>query len=635
MLDALRRGSKSWIAKTLLGLLVLSFGIWGVADYVVRGHTVVPAVVVGDQAFSAERVREQFNNDLSRLRRQGLNLPTEQAIALGFLDQSVRGLVNEAVLTQGAQAFGLTATDETLRTVIHTDPLFQDASGRFDRDKLARILAANGLSEAGYVEARRQELVRTALLRPVADGVQPPAFLVDTLARHASERREGQVLRLTDQAVPQPPAEPADPAVLEAVYTKALARFTTPEQRTATIVPLTAAAVARDIDVPDDAIQEAYDARADQYMTAASRAVSQSLFPSREAAQQALAAIRAGQSLADATRAQGGTGPVDMGTVTRETLPAPLAEPLFAQAVGIVGEPVEDDFGWHLFLVSADTPESLRPLSEVRAEIRASLAEDRALEALYTLSTRIEDALAGGASLEDAAAQIGVTPIQVTLDRQGNGPDGAPVADLPGGTDTLDTVFSLKEGETGPMKENDRGYTLVRLDHVTPATPRPLADVRADVVALWQAQSRIDALQALAQTLTERAQAGESLDALAKATPGSVLEPVPAVVRGGRTGLAQDDARADLDPAVIKALFETEVNGVARVLLPEGAAVLQVTGIHPPSPEVAAAERKILADQISRTLSNDLLDGYVQALAGKIGVTIHQDVIRDALQPGR
>lgn len=32
MLDSLRSASRSWISKLLLGVLVLSFGVWGIAD---------------------------------------------------------------------------------------------------------------------------------------------------------------------------------------------------------------------------------------------------------------------------------------------------------------------------------------------------------------------------------------------------------------------------------------------------------------------------------------------------------------------------------------------------------------------------------------------------------------------------
>ena len=32
MLDAMRRGAVNWLAKVLLGLLIIAFALWGVAD---------------------------------------------------------------------------------------------------------------------------------------------------------------------------------------------------------------------------------------------------------------------------------------------------------------------------------------------------------------------------------------------------------------------------------------------------------------------------------------------------------------------------------------------------------------------------------------------------------------------------
>ena len=32
MLDAMRRGAVNWLAKVLLGLLIVAFALWGVAD---------------------------------------------------------------------------------------------------------------------------------------------------------------------------------------------------------------------------------------------------------------------------------------------------------------------------------------------------------------------------------------------------------------------------------------------------------------------------------------------------------------------------------------------------------------------------------------------------------------------------
>ena len=51
MLDVLRRGASTWVSKVLLGLLIVSFGVWGIAD-VFRGFGSNLPSLVGASAFS-------------------------------------------------------------------------------------------------------------------------------------------------------------------------------------------------------------------------------------------------------------------------------------------------------------------------------------------------------------------------------------------------------------------------------------------------------------------------------------------------------------------------------------------------------------------------------------------------------
>ena len=52
MMDAMRNAGKTWVAKLLLGLLAMSFGVWGIAD-VFRGFGQGPLASVGEQEISA------------------------------------------------------------------------------------------------------------------------------------------------------------------------------------------------------------------------------------------------------------------------------------------------------------------------------------------------------------------------------------------------------------------------------------------------------------------------------------------------------------------------------------------------------------------------------------------------------
>src|SRR5262245_43962902 len=98
MLNSLRQGAASWIVKILLGLLVLSFAAWGIGDmFPIRTPTWVAKV--GDTGIDRQQLDQAYRREMQRLQQMfGGKLDNEQARKLGFLDQTVKQLVNGALL---------------------------------------------------------------------------------------------------------------------------------------------------------------------------------------------------------------------------------------------------------------------------------------------------------------------------------------------------------------------------------------------------------------------------------------------------------------------------------------------------------------------------------------------------------
>ncbi len=95
MLDKMRSGAKSWVAKILMGLLVLSFGVWGIADvFTFRINSAL--ATVGDQEISGASFTEAYRRWLQNYQQQtGQTITPEQARQLG-LD---RAYLNEMIRT--------------------------------------------------------------------------------------------------------------------------------------------------------------------------------------------------------------------------------------------------------------------------------------------------------------------------------------------------------------------------------------------------------------------------------------------------------------------------------------------------------------------------------------------------------
>ena len=84
MLDSLRSAAQSWVAKLLLGLLVLSFAIWGISDVFRGGLSGNAALTAGGSEVSATDYRFAYEQQMMRLSQQfRQRLTREQAKTLG------------------------------------------------------------------------------------------------------------------------------------------------------------------------------------------------------------------------------------------------------------------------------------------------------------------------------------------------------------------------------------------------------------------------------------------------------------------------------------------------------------------------------------------------------------------------
>src|SRR5690349_20094871 len=82
---------------------------------------------------------------------------------------------------------------------------------------------------------------------------------------------------------------------------------------------------------------------------------------------------------------------LSLGSVKKDELPAEFADAIFGAEVNKPTLPVKSDFGWHIFRVTAVSPESQRSLEEVHDELAKALAHEKAADAVYEQANKLED----------------------------------------------------------------------------------------------------------------------------------------------------------------------------------------------------------------------------------------------------
>jgi peptidyl-prolyl cis-trans isomerase D len=384
-----------------------------------------------------------------------------------------------------------------------------------------------------------------------------------------------------------------------------------------------------EVAIEDAAVRAEYEARIGEFRSPERREVSQILAPDEETAKAAAELVATGKSFAETaqTLAEKGVSSQSLGAMTRDQLPPELADAVFALATGEVGAPVRSPFGWHLFRVDAIEPEMTRPFEAVKDELQRQLALQEAADRLPDVANVLEDAIAGGDTLEQAATQAGAEVRRLTaIDSLGRDRDGASLLSDGLTAGLVGEIFLAAQGELSSLGETaDGGYYMFRVDGIEPARTKPLEEVREALTEAWKAEQRSQAAVAKAKELLGRAQAGESPEALQAATPGSELRAI-GPLRRGNAAPAQG-----LDPAAVALVFRTEPGTVGSEVarLADGIAVLAVDAIDRPEPPDDLPD---LRARLTNELRGDLLAQYEAALRLRYPPLVNERVLGALIQ---
>jgi peptidyl-prolyl cis-trans isomerase D len=628
MLDAMRRAAGTWVARILFGLLILSFAIWGIGSdmFHVRGAG-DNAAEVGDVAITRDELAQQYRRDIERMQRVlGPEFDSERAREMGLLQRTLDAMIDGRLLGQRARDMGLVASQNLVISHIMSEPAFQGPGRQFDALYYRNALATAGLKEDAYVATLRAGLIRAQLTDALTAGAKVPGMLRGAIYGYRGERRVIEYVRIPNATVGAM-AEPTQED-LAAFHAKNAALFTLPEMRELTIISLDPDQVAGEVQPSEAQIKQAYEERLSSLSIPERRRVSQMLFADEAGAKKAQELLAQGKSFEAVAKEAPGQLAQDtsLGLVTVRDLPQPLADAAFALAEGKTSDPVRDPLGWHIVYVEKIEPGSSPTLDAVRPEIVRELARDAAVNSLVKTANKLEDELAGGVSLEQAAQKLGLKTATIgPIDSSGRMRQGTLAAELPPDPKFLEYAFRLPEGQMSQLQESrNGGYFILRVDKVNPPMLRPLDEVRAQVATAWKERQRDDAARQRAEKLLERAKAGEPL---AKIAADEKLE---AKTSDAVTRFAADPNAAVPAP-LISAAFKVNEGETMMAAYDGGYAIGTVKEIRRAAASDASAEVAQLGRELTLAIAQDLTTQYTRALRRVYDVEIHQSAI-DSIQ---
>lgn len=588
----------SWI---LLGFLFLGLAGFGAANL---GGSVQSIGAVGDRDIPVTTYARALQNELRATEAQfGQQLSMQQAQAFGITNRVLSRVVIETALDSEAERIALSVDDAAVAKDLNNIQAFKGPDGQFSRENYRFSLKNAGYSETEFEESVRTESARTILQAAIIAGNAMPSTAIDTLLDYVTETRNITLTTLTADDLTQTIADP-DLAALETYYKDNIATYTLPERKQITYAILTPDMVLDQVDLSDDALRAAYDARRDEFNQPERRLVERLVFLDADQARAKLAEIDAGTTDFETVVADRGLAlaDIDIGDVTMSELGEASAGVFAANLDQVVG-PFDTDLGPALFRVNGILVADVVTFDEARDQLFDELATESARRMIDAKSTEIDDAMAAGATLEDLEKEFGMR-VDVVMYHDGT---DAEVAGYP----NFRAVASAVQDGDFPTVEplNDGGIFSVRLDGIEPPAPMPLDEVMDQVSADWRTAQTRAALEAFAN------------DAIASGA-----------VAGSSTSLRdlkRTDVGAVATAEILAAAFELSVGDKTVLMQNDNAVIVQLDAINKGDRDSddTKALRANIEQQFGASLADDLFNVFATQIQQSAGISLNQQAI--------
>ncbi len=210
MLESMRASAQGWVGRVimaiLMGLIILSFAIWGIGD-IFRGFGANNLAQVGRIEIGADTFRNVYQTELQRQQRlEHRNITNEEAHQYGLDRQVLSRLVADAALDDQARRLGLAVSDEAIRKTIVNDDNFKGMTGQFDRQMFDGYLRDEGFTEKTYLRQQRGVQLRREIADTLTSGLRLPKALLEDIHHYQMETRSVDYILIPNAAVGPHPA---------------------------------------------------------------------------------------------------------------------------------------------------------------------------------------------------------------------------------------------------------------------------------------------------------------------------------------------------------------------------------------------------------------------------------------------
>lgn len=604
MLQNIRDNSQGWIAKTIIGVIVVLMALTGFdAIFQATTHKNDAAKVNGDEITQNELSQAVDMQRRQLMQQLGKDFDASLLDEKMLRDSALKGLIDRKLLLQGAEKSKFAFSEAALDQVILQTPEFQ-VDGKFSPERFDQVIRQLGYSRMQF----RQMLAQEMLIGQLRAGLAGSGFVTDAqvLAFARLEKQTRDFASLEVKA--DPAAVKLTDDEVKAYYDEHAKEFMTPDQVIIDYIELKKSSFFDQVTVKDEDLQAAYQKeianlseqrRAAHILIEVNDKMTEAQAKAKiEEVQARLAKGEKFEALAkefsqDPGSANNGG---DLGYAGPGVYDPAFETALYALAKDQVSAPVRTDFGYHLIkLLGVEAPEvptfaSLK--DKLTRELKTQQVEQRFVEA----TKQLEDSSFESSDLAQPAQDLKLT-VHTSKPFGREGGEG-----IAANRAVLTAAFSpevLDEGANSTAIELDPETVVVlrAKEHLKPSQ-LPLESVSTAIRGQLTKEHASAAAKTRADKLIADLRDGKA--PLDKAIDGQNWKVITAATR----------AQEGVDPTVLQALFRMPKPAAqdkptfSSVTLSDGSLmIVRLNGVNEaaaPSEEEKSQYRRFLASRVGQ-----------------------------------
>ncbi len=420
MLQDIRNNSQSTAAKVVVGLIVVTFALFGVESIVggLGGEPEV-AVVNGEEITTSSYERAVESRRRQIIAQMGANADPD-LIDEGLLRSTVLdGMITEKVLLLDAQEKDLYVAEAYVDEYIRNIPQFQQ-DGVFSNERMQALLRGAGMTLKSY----KDSLTTQFLMEQVRSGLVNSAFTLESEAKDilALDRQTRDFAVTTVYKGDYLDSIAVSDETVEAHYAENKENYKKPQSVDVEYVVLDRNALAGQVSVSEEKIKALYESELESFEGEEQRDASHILVKiddetSDEQALQKVQDLAAklvdGESFEelakehsqdDGSASDGGA----LGLSGKGVYVSDFEDALYKLEVGQVSDPVKTEFGYHLIKLNRIEANKLPSYDEMKASLEQRLIEEEVDQLFAEKSEQLADISYSSPDLEEVSDELGL-----------------------------------------------------------------------------------------------------------------------------------------------------------------------------------------------------------------------------------